>query len=70
LLIRLGGKHYGFELKYADAPGASRSMHVALQDLSLAHLWVVYPGRHEYALTDRISAMPLEVVPQLASTLR
>jgi hypothetical protein len=44
-------------------------MHVALQDLSLEHLWVIYPGRHEYALADRISALPLEVVPQLASTL-
>ena len=69
LLIRLGGKHYGFEFKYADAPGTSRSMHVALQDLSLEHLWVVYPGRQEYALTDRISALPLEVVPQLVGTL-
>jgi uncharacterized protein len=69
LLIRLGGKHYGFEFKYADAPGPSRSMHVALQDLSLEHLWVVYPGRQEYALADRISAMPLDVVPQLASRL-
>jgi hypothetical protein len=44
-------------------------MHVALQDLSLEHLWVVYPGRQAYALADRISALPLEAVPQLASTL-
>jgi hypothetical protein len=69
LLIRLGGKHYGFEFKYADAPGTSRSMHVALQDLSLEHLWVVYPGRQAYALADRISVLPFEVAPQLASTL-
>jgi predicted AAA+ superfamily ATPase len=69
LLIHLGGKHYGFEFKYADAPGTNRSMHVALQDLSLEHLWVVYPGRQAYALADRISAMPLDGVPQLASAL-
>ena len=35
LYVRAAGKHYGFEFKYADAPGANRSMHVAIQDLSL-----------------------------------
>jgi predicted AAA+ superfamily ATPase len=66
LLVRAGGKRYGFEFKYADAPGTSRSMHVALDDLSLEHLWVVYPGDKEYALTDRITALPLAAVPGLA----
>ncbi len=55
LLVRVAGKHYGFEFKYSDAPGASRSMHIALQDLTLEHLWVVYPGRQAYALDARIS---------------
>ncbi|MBI4675632.1 MAG: ATP-binding protein [Chloroflexi bacterium] len=66
LLVRVGGKHYGFEFKYADAPGASRSMHVAIQDLSLERLWVVYPGKQEYVVDEKISVIPLEAVPQLA----
>ena len=70
LLVRVAGKHYGFEFKYADAPGASRSMHIAVQDLSLAHLWVVYPGRHEYALDQKISVIPIDSIPRLATTLR
>ena len=70
LLIRAAGKNYGFELKYADAPGASRSMHVAIEDLSLEHLWVVYPGTQEYALADRISVVPLDSIPRLAHTLQ
>jgi hypothetical protein len=69
LLVLAGGKRYGFEIKYADAPGTSRSMQVALQDLALEHLWVIYPGQHEYALTDRITALPLDALPSLKSRL-
>ena len=70
LFVRAAGKHYGFEFKYADAPGTNRSMHVAIQDLSLEHLWVVYPGHQEYALDDKISVIPLDSIPRLAHTLR
>jgi hypothetical protein len=70
LLVRLGGKPYGFEFKYADAPGTSRSMHVAIQDLSLEHLWVIYPGHQEYPLHDKISVIPISAIPQIAAALR
>jgi predicted AAA+ superfamily ATPase len=70
LFARIAGKHYGFEFKYADAPGGSRSMYVAIQDLSLAHLWVIYPGHQEYLLDDKISVIPIASVPHLANTLR
>jgi len=63
LLVRVAGKHYGFEFKYADAPGTSRSMHVAIEDLGLEHLWVVYPGHQEYALDEKITALPIAAVP-------
>ena len=59
LLLIAGGKRYGFEFKYSDAPGTTRSMRVAMQDLDLAHLWVVYPGTEAYALDDRISVLPV-----------
>jgi hypothetical protein len=44
----------GFQeiLKVADAPGSSRSMHIALADLGLEQLWVVYPGDEEYELAE------------------
>jgi hypothetical protein len=66
LLVLAGGKRYGFELKYADAPGSTRSMRVAIDDLGLDHLWVVYPGRQRYALADRITVWPLSDVQDLA----
>jgi len=67
LFVRSRGKRYGFEFKYADAPGTARSMHIAIEDLSLDHLWIVYPGDKEYALTEKITALPLAAVPALAT---
>lgn len=70
LLVDIRGKRYGFEIKFADAPGVTRSMRIALNDLALDHLWVIYPGRQAYPLDTRITVLPLADVPQLATTLR
>jgi predicted AAA+ superfamily ATPase len=59
LLLFQGGRRIGIELKLADAPKATKSMHVAINDLQLNHLWVVYPVRHRYPLSEKISAVPL-----------
>lgn len=69
LLVRTRGKQVGFEIKYADAPGTTRAMQVAVHDLGLDHLWIVYPGPHEYVLDARISALPLNALPRIASAL-
>ena len=59
LLMELQGKRIGVEFKRADAPVATRSMHLAITDLKLDQLWVVYPSTRTYALTDRITVRPL-----------
>jgi predicted AAA+ superfamily ATPase len=59
LLVTLGGKRYGIEVKYSDAPGMTRSMHIALEDLGLDRLLVVYPGDETYPLDPRVTVMPL-----------
>jgi len=53
------GKRNGFEVKFNEAPKISKSMRVAMDDLKLDHLWVVYPGQHTYPMDDRITALPL-----------
>ncbi len=65
LMLLRRGRRWGFEFKCADAPRTTRSMHVALADLGLDRLWVVYPGDREYALADRITALPLTQVAAL-----
>ncbi|UCD81353.1 MAG: ATP-binding protein [Desulfobacterales bacterium] len=64
LMVTARGKRYGFEFKYADAPDRTRSMHIALQDLRLEHLYVVYPGKQEYRLDDKITAVPIKKILQ------
>jgi predicted AAA+ superfamily ATPase len=59
LLIRKDGRTIGIECKRQDAPRLTRSMAVAMADLNLDELWVVYPGDREYALGDRIRVRPL-----------
>jgi predicted AAA+ superfamily ATPase len=60
LLLFLRGKRLGIEIKYADAPRMTASMHSALKDLDLNRLLVVYPGSTGYALTPRVDVIPLE----------
>lgn len=60
LLIIKNGKRIGFEFKYADAPTITKSMLTALQDLNLDHLYVIYPQKVSYSLSDKISVQGLE----------
>ena len=66
LLATCRGRPYGFECKLADAPGTTRSMRVALDNLELEHLFVVYPGDVAYPLDERISALPVTAIPGLS----
>ena len=65
LLVTYGGKRYGFEVKYIDAPGTTRSMHTAIADLGLEHLWVIYPGSERSRLREKITVLPIRQVPKL-----
>jgi predicted AAA+ superfamily ATPase len=56
------GKRYGFEIKFSETPGVTKSMHIALQDLRLDHLWIIHPGRHSYPVHDKITAQPIQEV--------
>ena len=59
LFWKQGGRNWGVEFKFADAPRKTRSMEVVREDLNLAHLWVVYPGRDRYRLSEDITVLPL-----------
>ena len=59
LLIFHKGKRLGFEFKYASAPKITKSMRIALIDLKLDTLYIVYPGVKNYRMTDNIFVMGL-----------
>ena len=60
LFIIKHGKRLGFEFKYTDVPKVTKSMIIALEDLKLDHITVVYPGKETFELTDKITAQGLE----------
>lgn len=62
LLLLRQGRRWGFEFKCTDAPSVTKSMQIALQDLNLEHLWVIYPGTRTFGLHDRITALPLREI--------
>lgn len=70
LMLTIRGKRFGFEVKLSDAPAATKSMHTALKDLRLDHLWVIYPGTESYPLADRLTVLPIAEVPSLVSKLQ
>jgi predicted AAA+ superfamily ATPase len=58
LLLHKDGRRYGVECKRVDAPRLTRSLRIAMEDLKLERIAVVYPGAQRYALADRIVAVP------------
>jgi len=62
LLFFKDGKRYGVEFKFNEVPKVTKSMHIAIKDLSLDFLWVVYPGKEEYPVTDKIMVRPLSCI--------
>jgi len=59
LLMFKGQQRIGVEFKRADAPHVTASMRIAMHDLKLDALYVVYPGLHRYKLADGVEAVPL-----------
>ncbi len=58
LLLLSQGRRVGVEIRRIDAPRRTRSMTIAMNDLRLDALYVVYPGNTRYAIDDRIMAVP------------
>lgn len=65
LLLFRGGKRIGVEFKYADVPRLTRSMNIALADLRLDELVIVYPGLRSFALNERVRALPLREIGEI-----
>jgi predicted AAA+ superfamily ATPase len=63
LLTVAGGRRIGFEVKYADAPKLTKSMRIALADLKLDRLFVVYPGATGYRLATNVDVVPIARLP-------
>lgn len=59
LVLFKRGRRIGIECKRADAPTLTPSMRIAMADLKLDELTVVYPGERRYMLAKGVGVVPL-----------
>ncbi len=70
LLVQYRGRRFGFEFKYVDAPGITRSMRIAREDLGLERVFVVYPGvGGSFALDSWVEAVAVKDLQKLLARL-
>jgi len=60
LLMLRGSRRVGVEIKRGDAPSITPSMRIALDDLRLNKIWIIYPGQQRYNLNERVTAIPFD----------
>ena len=64
LVLRRRGALYGVECKRVDAPRMTPSIRIALEDLGLERVVVLYPGSKRYALDDRVDVVPIAALAE------
>ena len=59
LLVMKNGKRLGFEIKYSETPKVTRAMHQIIDDLKLDCFYLVYQGKHQVKLEEKIILLPV-----------
>ncbi len=62
LVLSRGADLLGVECKRTDAPRMTPSIRVAMEDLKLTGVAVIYPGSKRYSIADRVEAVPLRTL--------
>ena len=62
LILRRGDILYGVECNRADTPRLTPSIRIALDDLKLKHVFVIYPGIQRSPLASQVEAVPLQAL--------
>jgi hypothetical protein len=59
LVLRRGDRLLGVECKRADVPRRTRSAAIAMSDLGLDRVAIIYPGSKRYPVSEGVEAVPL-----------
>lgn len=60
LILRRGDELSGIECKRTDTPRMTPSIRIALEDLGLRSVSIVYPGTKRFPVAPRVEAVPLQ----------
>ncbi|MGA1864566.1 MAG: ATP-binding protein [bacterium] len=64
------GRNYGVGVKFSEAPRVTKSMRIAIDDLNLRHLWIIYPGGEAYPVDEKITVWPLKALNQFSDQIK
>jgi predicted AAA+ superfamily ATPase len=64
LLLLKDGRRLGVEIKRTDGPTITPSMRIAIKDLRLERLVVLYPGSVRYPLDKKVEVIPLRALAE------
>jgi len=70
LLVMHRGKRFGFEAKLSESPTVTKSMRIAIENLSLEHLFVVVPGASSFSFDKQIEVVAVTDLPARLARLR
>lgn len=62
LLVFKSGKRFGFEIKYTDVPKITKSMKIAIEELKLDMLFIIYPGDKSYQVKSNITVLSINTL--------
>ena len=63
------GRRVGIEVKFSEAPKTTKSTRIAMKELRLAELFVLYPGKHQYKVDHDITVCPLSNIFDLKNLI-
>ena len=70
LLFFNRGRRIGIEIKYNDAPKLTKSMMIAIDDLGLDILYIIYPGTVSYVLKEGVEVISLLEIEKILERVR
>ena len=62
LILRRGGRLLGVECKRTDSPRMTPSIRIAMEDVALSNVAVLYPGTKRYPIAERVEAVPVQAL--------
>ena len=62
LILRRGGRLLGVDCKRSDWPRMTPSIRIALEDVGLARVAVLYPGTKRFPIAERVEAVPVHAL--------
>lgn len=64
LILRRGSELFGVECKRTDTPRLTPSIRIALEDLKLKYVIIIYPGAQRFPLANQVEAVPLQTLAE------